>query len=142
MKKLLAFTVAVTLAGGFATTAIAAGGATTEVTTAHAHALMAQHAGTVEMSHTHLHHVINCLVGSKGVGFDAAAGDPCKDQGDGAIADAANDQSLDAKLKEALAQAKAGLDMKQLAAVHEQAAKVAATLENTPAQKSSGGYSW
>lgn len=113
-----------------------------EISTAHAHALMAQRANTVATGHTHLQHVINCLVGPKGVGFDAAAGVPCKDQGNGAIPDSASDGALGGKLKAALADAQAGLKASSLASLHRDAAKAAAALEATPAQKASGAYSW
>ncbi len=36
---------------------------------------------------THLHHVLNCLVGPGGKGFDAAAGNPCQGQGGGYLPD-------------------------------------------------------
>jgi uncharacterized membrane protein len=35
----------------------------------------------------HLHHVLNCAVGPDGMGFDAAAGNPCKGQGNGFLSD-------------------------------------------------------
>lgn len=142
MKKLLTFTAAVVVACGFSLAASAQTGASTEISTAHAHALMAQSATNLAMAHTHLHHVINCLVGSKGAGFDAAAGDPCKSQGNGAIPDSSSNAALDAKLKTALAQAEAGLKTTELAAAHKDAAKVAATLQATPTQKTKGAYSW
>lgn len=141
MKKLLTLAAAFALAGGFAVAASAQND-TTEISTAHAHALMAQGATSVDMAHTHLHHVINCLVGTKGMGFDAKAGDPCKGQGNGAIADSAGNKAMDAKLKKALAEAWGGLKSNDLAAVQKDAAKVAATLGDTPAQKTSGAYSW
>lgn len=130
------------LATGLTITASAQDKAATEVTTAHAHALMAQHAATLTMADAHLHHVINCLVGSKGAGFDAAAGTPCKGQGNGAIPDSASDQALRAKLETALTEARAGLESSTLASAQQAAAKVAAALQSTPAQKASGGYSW
>lgn len=142
MKKLLTLAAAVVVACGFSLVASAQTGAATEINTAHAHALMAQAATSLDMAHTHLHHVINCLVGPKGAGFDASAGDPCKSQGNGAIADSASNAALDTKLKAALAQAEAGLKTTDLAAAHEDAAKIAATLQATPTQKKMGGYSW
>jgi hypothetical protein len=144
MKKLLTLTAACVLAGGFAVTASAAQGnkAKTEISTAHKHALLAQKATKVKMVHTHLHHVVNCLVGSKGAGYDAAAGNPCKGQGKGAIPDSASDHALQSKLKTALKEAKAGLKSNSLSTAQKDAGKVAATLQNTPKQKASGGYSW
>jgi hypothetical protein len=38
-----------------------------------AHAGMALGAADLKLVHTHLHHVINCLVGPSGKGFDAQA---------------------------------------------------------------------
>lgn len=142
MKKLLAFAAAAALACGFSLAASAQTGASTEINTAHAHALMAQAATSLDMAHTHLHHVINCLVGPKGAGFDATAGDPCKSQGNGAIPDSASNAALDSKLKAALAQAEAGLQTTELAAAQQDAAKVAATLQSTPKQNKMGAYSW
>ncbi|MGH8162324.1 MAG: hypothetical protein ACRESR_09345 [Gammaproteobacteria bacterium] len=143
MNKLLVVGFAAALACAFALPAFAqTHSAKKEVATAHAHALMAEHAKTVKMAHTHLHHVINCLVGTHGKEFDAAAGDPCKGQGNGALSDSASDHALHGKLKDALSAAQAGLKSDSLAKVHKDAAKAAAALQATPTQKSSGGYSW
>lgn len=142
MKKLWSLIAPCALAAGFAVTAAAQNSTATEVSTAHAHALMAQGANTLAMAHTHLHHVINCLVGPQGTGFDAAAGTPCKGQGNGAIPDSASNHALHAKLEAALTDARAGLKSSSLASAHRAAAKTAAALQSTPAQKKSGGYSW
>jgi hypothetical protein len=142
MNKWLAVGVTAAMATGFSFAAFAQGGASNEASVAHAHALMAQSAKTLDMAHTHLHHVVNCLVGPKGEGFDAKAGNPCKGQGNGAIPDSASDAALDAKLKSALAAAQSGLESNTLSAVQADAAKAAAALGATPAQKSSGAYSW
>ncbi|MGH8113100.1 MAG: hypothetical protein ACREPL_14460 [Rhodanobacteraceae bacterium] len=144
MKKLLAVGIAGALAAGLSFGAFAAGNVTTEVSTAHTHALLAHNADTLIMAHTHLHHVVNCLVGPKGSGFDTKVADPCKGQGNGAIPDSTSDAALHSKLQTALAEAKAGLKSDSLASVHEDASKVAATLQDTgtPAAKASGGYSW
>lgn len=112
------------------------------MTTAHAHALMAENAKSVKMAHTHLHHVINCLVGPDGKAFDASAADPCKGQGHGALPDSANNHALHSKLQDALSDAKMGLKSSSLSSIHSDAAKAAAALQATPSQKSSGGYSW
>lgn len=113
-----------------------------EIDTAHAHALMAQTAGTIDMAHAHLHHVINCLVGPKGAGFDTSAENPCKGQGNGAIPDSVTDQALHNKLQSALADAQAGLESNSLASVQQDAAKAVAALAATPVQKPHGGYTW
>lgn len=143
MKKLLVVSISAVLATGLAFGAFAATPSSqTEISTAHAHALMAQTATTVETAHTHLHHVINCLVGPKGEGFDAAAGVPCKGQGNGAIPDSASNATLNGKLKAALADARSGLAATSLAGAQQDAAKAAAALQSTPAQKTAGAYSW
>lgn len=142
MKKLLAVSAAGLLAGAMAMTAYAQGDAKTEVSTAHAHALMAQSATTVDMAHTHLQHVINCLVGPNGQGYDASAGTPCKGQGSGAIPDSSGNAALNGKLQNALSDAQSGLKASDLATIQGDAGKAAAALQATPTQKASGGYSW
>lgn len=116
-----------------ASTAAAKGSANTEVSTAHAHALMAQSATMLPMAHTHLQHVINCLVGPKGEGFDASAGDPCKGQGNGALNDVAKDSPVHGALESALKTANAGLKSDNLTAVKNDASKVATTLQGATA---------
>ncbi len=143
MNKFVATGMACVLAGGLAFAAVAqTTSAKAEISTAHAHALMAQNATSVKMAHTHLHHVINCLVGSNGQGFDASAGNPCKGKGNGAIPDSAGQSAVHAQLQTALADAKAGIAASSLSTIHSDAAKAAAALQATPTQKSSGGYSW
>jgi len=130
MKKLLAVGITGVLASGFAFGAFAqTHSSQNEVATAHAHALMAASANTVAMGHTHLHHVINCLVGPKGTGFDAAAGAPCKGQGNGAIPDSKGNAALTGKLESALAAAKAGLQTTDLGAIHDDGNKAAGALK-------------
>lgn len=68
-----------------ATVAVAASGAA-EVYTATNHAVLAVHATDIKMVHSHLHHVVNCLVGPGGAGFDANEMNPCAG-GKGAIND-------------------------------------------------------
>jgi hypothetical protein len=102
--------------------------AQTEINTAHTHAKYAAAAPTVAVSHVHLHHVINCLVGPKGTGFDAGQADPCKGQGNGALPDAKGNAAVQEKLETALKQAQAGLQSNDLKTAHADADKVAATL--------------
>jgi hypothetical protein len=142
MNKLLAMSIAAAFAVGVSCAAFAQTGVASETSVAHAHALMAQNAKTLTMSHTHLQHVVNCLVGPKGHGFDAKAENPCKGQGDGAIVDSATDAALHAKLQGALVDAQSGLKSTSLADAQADAAKAAAALGDTPAQKPKGGYSW
>jgi hypothetical protein len=84
-----------------------AGDASKEIATAAAHAGMAAGAEDPQMVKAHLHHVLNCLEGLDGPDFAAAAGNPCKGQGDGAIKDSAPAQR--ASLESAVALAKEGL---------------------------------
>lgn len=143
MNKWLAGCISAALAAGLSFGAFAQNsGASNEASVAHAHALMAQNAKTLTEAHAHLHHVINCLVGPKGAGFDAKAEDPCKGQGNGAIPDSASDAALSGKLQNALTDAQSGLKSNTLADVQADAAKAAAALGATPVQKASGGYSW
>lgn len=77
-------------------------------------AVAAQHAGFASMSETlvgaqaHLHHVVNCLVGPGGQGFDPKELNPCGAIGSGAIPDT-QDESKKTILEEALAAAMKGL---------------------------------
>ncbi len=138
MNKLLAAGIAGVLASGLAFGVFAqVPSAQDEVATAHAHALMAGSADTVEIGHAHLHHVINCLVGPKGEGFDAAAGTPCKGQGNGAIPDSKGNLALRGKLQNALAAAKAGLKAADLASIHNDGNKAAGALKADAAPASS-----
>ncbi|HET7268600.1 MAG TPA: hypothetical protein VFJ15_10870 [Oleiagrimonas sp.] len=130
MNKLLIATTVGVFASGMAFAAFAQNGpAHQEVATAHAHALMAQNAETVAKAHTHLHHVVNCLVGPGGKGFDASAGNPCKGQGDGALSDTVINAELHGKVKQALSEARAGLQADKLTTIHGDAAMAAATLQ-------------
>ena len=65
------------------------------------HLGMALEATDVATVHQHLHHVLNCLVGPGGEGYDAAAGNPCAKSG------AAIPQTTDAKTKARLEKAAA-----------------------------------
>ncbi|HZT52733.1 MAG TPA: hypothetical protein VFA22_12395 [Stellaceae bacterium] len=91
-----------------------------EVSTAATHAGLAAGAKEMPMVQMHLHHVVNCLVGPKGKGFDAKPGNPCKDQGNGAIPDT-KASAQKKKLQQALAKANAGLKTKDMAAAQKDA---------------------
>jgi len=67
------------------------------IATAAQHAGIAAGQGDINAVHTHLHHVLNCLVGADGDGFDQSKGNPCANAG-GAIP-----QTSDAAMKEKLA---------------------------------------
>jgi hypothetical protein len=87
-----------------------------EIATALQHAGMSAGSSKLEDVHAHLQHVINCIVGPSGQGFDAAAEDPCKGQGAGAINDVDNKSKQRKKLDEAVKDANKGLkdnDMKK-----------------------------
>ena len=97
--------------------------------TASAHAGMALGAADLKLAHTHLHHVINCLVGPSGKGFDAQEEDPCKGMGQGAIVDAKGDAASESKLHTALTQAEHGVKTTTLDGAHADAQKVLDTLQ-------------
>ena len=97
--------------------------------TASAHAGMALGAADLKLAHTHLHHVVNCLVGPSGKGFDAQEEDPCKGMGQGAIVDAKGDAASESMLHTALAQAEHGLKTTTLDGAHADAQKVLSTLQ-------------
>ncbi len=59
----------------------------TELKTAISHAGYAAKADALTGVTQHLHHVLNCMVGPQDKLFDAAAGNPCKGQGNGALPD-------------------------------------------------------
>ncbi|BFI96482.1 MAG: hypothetical protein RSP_19920 [Rhodanobacter sp.] len=105
------------------------GAASKQVATAAAHAGMAMEAASLAMAHAHLHHVVNCLVGPSGKGFDAKAEDPCKGMGHGAIMDAKGDAAVLDRLNVALEQAERGLKETTLDAAHADAKQVMETLQ-------------
>lgn len=106
------------------------GSASKQIGTAKAHAGMALGASDLKMVHTHLHHVINCLVGPSGDGFDGAAGNPCKDMGHGAIVDAKGGKAgTESNLRAAVREAKAGVQATTLGNAHSDAQKVLNTLQ-------------
>jgi hypothetical protein len=80
-----------------------------EVATALQHAGMSAGSSKLEDVHAHLHHVINCIVGPSGQGFDATAEDPCKGQGSGAINDVENKSKERKQLDDAVKDANKGL---------------------------------
>lgn len=100
-----------------------------QVATATAHAGMAMGAANLKMTHAHLHHVVNCLVGPNGKGFDTTAEDPCKGMGDGAIVDAKGDAAMEARLHKALGEAEKGLQAQQLSSARADAKTVMGTLQ-------------
>ncbi|MGH8158060.1 MAG: hypothetical protein ACREPQ_08060 [Rhodanobacter sp.] len=103
--------------------------ASKQVATASAHAGMALGAADLKMAHTHLHHVINCLVGASGKGFDAQAGNPCQGMGQGAIVDAKGDTATESRLHAALTQAEHGVKATTLDGAHADAQQAMTALQ-------------
>ena len=99
-----------------------------EIMTAEQHAELAAQAQTTDMVHSHLHHTLNCLVGSKSADFDAQELNPCKNNGNGAIPDTA-DAATKQKLKAAVAKAKTGLAENDLATAQKIATATASILD-------------
>ncbi|MGN2244787.1 hypothetical protein ACFWZU_14910 [Frateuria sp. GZRR33] len=103
--------------------------ASKEVSTAAAHAGMALGAADLKMAHAHLQHVVNCLVGLSGEGYDAQAENPCKGMGQGAIADARSDAARQSRLQEAAMEARKGVNAATVDAAHASAQKVMSSLQ-------------
>ena len=103
--------------------------ASKQVQTAAAHAGMALGAADLKMAHAHLQHVVNCLVGPAGTGFDANAANPCKGMGQGAIADAKGDAATESNLQQALQDAESGLKATTLDDAHADARKALSALQ-------------
>lgn len=100
-----------------------------QAATAVAHAGMALGAADMDAVQMHLHHVVNCLVGPAGAGFEAEAGNPCKDQGQGALVDADGDEATEAKLRAAVDLANQGMQAETLEEAHADAEQVMKTLQ-------------
>lgn len=66
---------------------VASGGLQTELKTALEHAGFAAKYDSLQEVTLHLHHVVNCIVGSKDAMYNASAGNPCQGQGNGVLAD-------------------------------------------------------
>jgi hypothetical protein len=97
-----------------------------ELSTAATHAGLASKAADLRGVHMHLQHVVNCLGGPNADGYDAAPGNPCRDQGNGVIPDT-TDQAQKQKLTDALDKARSGVKEGDLAA----AKRTADDLEKT-----------
>lgn len=91
-----------------------------ELNIAQNHAGMAAKASDLKTTQMHLHHVVNCLVGPAGAGFDAAAGNPCGKAGAGAIPDS-TDSAQKAKLQSIVDSATPGLTTTDLASAQKTA---------------------
>jgi hypothetical protein len=88
------------------------------------HAGLAANAGNINLVHTHMHHVLNCLVGPGGDGFDAMPGNPCGMAG-GAIPQE-NNAEMKTKLLNVAAAMRAGIGESNMAA----AKKIATDAQN------------
>lgn len=108
--------------------------ASREIATARVHATVATQIDTVTGAQLHLHHVINCLVGPHGNGWDAAAEtmseNHCNDLGNGAIADSKHDPAVHRNAEAALRAAQAGLKATAIDAVHRDAREVLTALDH------------
>jgi hypothetical protein len=102
--------------------------ASSETVTAKTHAELAAGASDVSGVHSHLHHVLNCLVGPGGKGFDAKELNPCAQSGKGAIPDTA-DASKKASLEAAAEKAREGLAASDLKAARSAASATASMLK-------------
>lgn len=100
-----------------------------QVSTATAHAGMAVGATDLKTAHAHLQHVINCLVGPSGAGYDANQANPCEGMGQGAMVDAKGDTAHVTRLQTAVDEAGQGLKATTLSAAHADAQKVVASLQ-------------
>ncbi|MEJ2382461.1 MAG: hypothetical protein P8076_15045 [Gammaproteobacteria bacterium] len=107
-----------------------------EIATAAKHAGLAASVTATRQVHLHLHHVINCLVGTGDPLFDAAAGYPCKGQGDGALNDVNDAPQRYARLEEALHLARVGTRVQAFRPDHNIAVAVKDLLDE--AQPSAG----
>jgi hypothetical protein len=125
MRRLLLSSLALLGAISLSATALAAGAdAAKEASTAATHAQLAAASQSIAVTDMHLHHVVNCLVGPHGRGFDAAAGNPCHGMGAGALRDSPRHSDLHTKAIHALALARRGLMTKDLSAARDAASKI------------------
>jgi hypothetical protein len=97
------------------------------IATAANHAGLAAGAGDIDMVHRHLHHVLNCLVGAGGNGFDAAPGNPC--MGSGSAIPQTTDAAMKAKLEAAAQQARGGIANNDMAAAKKVATDIQTALK-------------
>jgi hypothetical protein len=99
-----------------------------EIVTAATHADLASKASDLAGTQMHLHHALNCLVGSAGTGYDAKNMNPCANAGGGAIPDTA-DAAKKKALEAAAATAREGLAAGDLATAQKDAASTAMALK-------------
>jgi hypothetical protein len=99
-----------------------------ETVTAQTHADLAAHAADLAGVHMHLHHVLNCLVGPGGAGFDPKEMNPCANAGNGAIPDTA-DAAKKKVLNTAADMAKSGIAATSLSTAQKTAGDIAQMLK-------------
>ncbi len=99
-----------------------------EIATAEEHAGYSAAAKDINEAHMHLHHTVNCIVGPKGVGFDASQINPCAGRGNGAIPDS-TDASVKQKLQAAAGEAQKGLATNDLKAAQQSATQTVSILK-------------
>ncbi len=106
-----------------------------EISTALQHAGMSAGSSALADVHMHLQHVINCLVGPSGKGYDAKAADPCKGQGTGALNDVGDMSKQRMALEMALKTADKGLAQKELKLAQQEAKEVMKELQDAQKAK-------
>jgi hypothetical protein len=99
-----------------------------ETVTAATHADLAAQSADIKGVHTHLHHVLNCLVGPNGNGFDAKELNPCANAGNGAIPDT-TDAAKQKLLNAAADKARAGIVAADLKTAQADAREASALLK-------------
>jgi hypothetical protein len=99
-----------------------------QVGTASKHAGFAAAATDMKDVQKHMHHVLNCLVGPNGKGFDESFGNPCNGQGQGAIPETA-DAATKTKLESALTVTRQAVSTTDVAAAKKGAADAAGMLK-------------
>ncbi|MBL6854451.1 MAG: hypothetical protein ISQ86_13775, partial [Alphaproteobacteria bacterium] len=110
-----------------APTAAFAADAAKEIATARLHAGLAAKATDLAGVQMHLHHAVNCLVGSNGQGYDVKQMNPCSADGTGAIPD--SDPAKRPALEAAAATARGGIAATDLAVAQKAANDTAAALK-------------
>lgn len=105
-----------------------------ELDTATEHAGFAAKADTLKKHRMHLQHVVNCLVGERGKGFDDSVGNPCNGMGKGAIHDMEVSETAARMLKQAAKLAHIGTRIESAEAAGHVAQAVEALLQEAKQQ--------
>lgn len=101
-----------------------------EIDTAVEHANKAAASKDITGVQENLRHVINCLVGPNGAGYDNSMDDPCKRLGNGALNDVPADSDEHRLLTQAFNEAKNGLAQHDVDSARSLSKKVLNDLEN------------